>query len=436
VATGPICRISEQGGEVTEVVRPDSSRGELALRWPEFLPDGNHFMFVSLPPRTQNFDIYVGSIDSRDRKHVMTSGAAPVCAGDAGLILASNGRLMVQRFDYRKLESVGAPFALGAASSSDASVGQRLACASMNGVLVQPTASLANTRLVWLDRSGREQGTVPVPAGRYEKMAFSPDGRRVVAVKRTSPNNVDLWMIDLERGHSTRFTSEPQSRIGGVPAWSPDGRRVAFSSNRSGPTNIYQMHVDAIGAEEPLYQTSDLFKETKSWSHDGRFLVFEIADAVTRWDLWLLPMDGDRSPIPYLRSKFGEVAGYVSPDGGWMSYSSDQSGRAEVYVRSFPKPGPEYQVTREGGLDGLWSSDGKEMLIVNRGLDNAVWSVAVSTTPVFHAEPPRLLFRVPAEFLWLQPTPDGERFLAAVPASAVEPPTIAVDLNWPAQIGR
>jgi len=240
-------------------------------------------------------------------------------------------------------------------------VGEPLASASMDGVMVQPATSLANTRLVWLDRRGIERGTVAAPPGRYEKMRFSPDGQRLLVVRRGSPTAVDLWVLDLAKGLATRLTGKSQSRIGGYLAWSPDGSRVAFSSTRDGPTNIYEKEVGRTADERPLYESPSQFKEVDSWSPDGRYLLFEQADRVTSWDLWLLPLQGDRTPTPYLRSTYGEVAGIISPDGRWAAYSADESGRPEIYVQPFPTPGDKFLVSSQGGRVPFWSRDGKEL---------------------------------------------------------------------------
>ena len=434
VAAGPLCRISAEGGPVTEILKPDASRQETALRWPEFLPDGRHFLFVSLPARDGNFDVYASSIDSRQRKRVLRSAAAPVCAGKDELILASNGRLMAQRFDFAKLEPIGSPVSLGPATASDVSVGERLASASMNGVLIQPTAGLANTQFVWLDRTGHAHGLVAAPEGRYEKVRFSHDGRKLLVVRRSSPSAVDLWMIDLARGLATRLTSRSQPRIGGSLAWSPEDRRVAFSSNRDGPTNIYEKSVNQAADEELLYHSSGQFKEADSWSPDGRFLLFEQADPVSGWDLWLLPLQGDRTPIPYLRSNFGEVSGYISPDGRWAAYASDEGGKVQIYVQPFPGGGDKTLVSSVEAGQSAWSKDGRELAVL--AVDGTVWAVPVTTTPTFKAGTPRRLFKARLDALWLAPAPDLRRFVESVPAGDVAPRTILVELNWPSETAK
>jgi len=428
VATGPLARIPAEGGEPVEILRPDSTRRETALRWPEFLPDGKHFLFVALPARNGNFDVYLGSLDSKERKRILSSGAAPVHAGPGHLVFVRNGRLTAQRFDPRALKPVGDPVALGETPPASTGVGARVASASANGVLIHPAAGLPNTQLVWLDRSGKPQGTVPLPPGRYEGLSLSPDAQHVVVERRSSASTVDLWMVDLARSLATRFTFTP-ARIG-PEVWSPDGSQVAFNSNRAGPSDIYRKLANGSGEEELLYQSPAQFKNLDQWSPDGRYLVFEQPDAATGWDLWLLPVEGDHKPIPYLHSKFNENNGSISPDGRWMSYISDESGKLEVYVQSFPTPGNKYQISTAGGFAGAWSKDGKQMLIA--GLDGTILSVDVQTTPSFRAGTPRALFKLRPDFAGFSIASDNQRLLVSVPIGQAATSSITVELNWPA----
>ncbi|HKQ18557.1 MAG TPA: protein kinase [Candidatus Eisenbacteria bacterium] len=433
-ATGSLYRVSAEGGVPVEAVPVDSARGETALRWPQFLPDGEHFLFVSLPPRDGLFNVYAATPSRPERRHVMAAGCGPVSAGSLGLVLASNGRLMLQGFDAKRMKPVGAPIALGRAPFSDVSVGQPLASASQNGVLTHLSESLADTDLMWVNRKGDPVGRLSIPAGRYEKVYFAPNGRLLLAERRDSPTSVDLWMIDVIEGKSTRFTQGSQSRMGGAPVWSSDGRRIVFSSNRGGRTQIYERSVDDAGEERLLHESSGQFKEVWSWSPDGRYIVYIEADPKTGWDLWLLPTQGSRVPTPYLRSPFGDVGGRVSPDGRWLAYASDATGKVEVYVRSFPAPGPEIPVCPANG-EPVWSEDGREIL-VPRTEDGTVWSVPVTTSPTFKAGSPRILFRRRPESLYLAASPKGDRFLEVTTADNRELPKIVVDLGLRKSSGR
>jgi serine/threonine protein kinase/Tol biopolymer transport system component len=432
MAAGPLFRISSEGGDPVEIMRPDTTLAETALRWPEFLPDGKHFLCVALPPHDGEFTIYAGSIASPERKRVLTSSSAPVWAGGGDLILASNGRLMSQHFDEHALKPVGRSVSLGNAHVSDVSVGERLASASHTGVLLQSTTGLGNTQLVWLSRSGRPEETVQAPMGRYENLSLSPDGTRIAAVRRTTPTSVDLWLIEPRGQPATRFTQTTQTRIGGYPAWSPDGTRLAFSSSRSGPSNIYQKLANGAGNEEVLFESGEQFKEVVAWSPDGRYLVFEEANRVTSWDLWLLPLAGDRKPIPYLCSNAGEVSPSISPDGRWAAYSGDETGKNLIYVRSFPTPGAKHLIPTPDGDRTSWSRDGRELIVF--GIDRQVWSVPITLSPTFRSGTPRLLFRSRPDAQWLAVTSDHRRFLEAIPSRDNPPNTILVSLNWRAQV--
>lgn len=182
------------------------------------------------------------------------------------------------------------------------------------------------------------------------------------------------------------------------------------------------------GDEEPLLESSALFKSISQWTEDGRYLVFNQPDAATGWDLWLLPVEGERKPVPFLRSRFNEYGGAVSPDGRWMSYSSDESGRREAYVQSFPTPGSKYQVSTTGAFFAGWSKDSKEMGIA--GLDGTVLIADVKTAPTFTAGAPRALFKLRPDVIATTGTTDLQRFLVAVPVGAAAPPSLVLELNW------
>lgn len=428
-AAGGLYQVSSQGGAVTEIQRPDSTAHEAALRWPHFLPDGKRFFFVSLPPRNGEFDVFVANTASGGRRHVMRAGCAPVVAGDRGVVIASNGRLLLQGFDYGRLTPKGSPVALSRAPVSDQSVGQPLASASRNGVILHVNEPLENTELHWVDRSGRDRGVLPLPPGRYESGVAAPGGKQLLVGKRESPANVELWLVDVVNGQSRRFTLGSQSRFGGVPVWSPDGTRIAFSSNRTGRTNIYERLVNEAGEERLLLESEDQFKEVNDWSPDGKYLIFEQANNQTSWDLWVLPMEPKGPAVPYLASKSGEYGANISPDGRWLVYSSDASGRNEVYVRAFPTPGAEYNVSDAPGR-GFWSRDGREILIKQD--DGQIWSVPVSTEATFKAGRPRLLFRTGLRVMDIHPIPASDRFLEVRLAGQEEPATITVDVNVPA----
>ncbi len=433
VAAGGLMRVSADGGEPVEVMQTDSSRQETGLRFPRFLPDGKHFTFVSLPAHRGNHDVYLGTLGSTQRESLLVSAAAPVYAEPGYLILVRNGRLLAQRFDAKTLEPAGEAMPLGEAPPPSGTYGAPAVSVSTNGILAHPAAGLPNTQLVWFDRAGRPQDTIALPPGRYLNPSISPDDQRMIVHRQSSPTEMDIWMVEISRAVATRFTFTASHRTENA-VWSPDGQWVAFNSNRSGPQDIYRKLASGAGDEEPLLISGALFKIVSQWSWDGRFLIFFQPDAVTGWDVWLLPTEGEPKPTPILRSRFNESAGQVSPDGQWISYISDESGRTEVYVQSFPTPGSKYQVTISGGFYGVWSKDGREMLIA--GLDGTVLSVDVQTGASFRAGTPSVLFKVRQDALGVTATSDFQRFIQAVPVGTAAPNSITLVINWTAGLER
>jgi len=443
-AMGSLLRVPADGGEVAEVAKPETSRGETGLRFPFFLPDGRHFLYVSLPRRQDGLAVYIGALDSKEHSRIMSAGAAPIYVDPGYLLFARGERLVAQRFNRSSLRPVGEVVPLGEASLLSSFDGAPLLSASANGVLAHVATSTPDTELVWLDRTGRPSGAVSLPPGTYTNPCLSPDGRWAAVMKPSSPTSSDLWLIDLQRAVATRLTFEglvaSGPGTGSVAVWSPDGSRVAFMSNRSGLYDVYQVLASGAGRPEPLVQSNVVFKTPVAWSPDGRYLVFAQNDEATGWDLWLLPLEGDRKPVPYLRTPFNEITAAISPDGRWLAYDSDETGAPEVYVQSFPEPGEKHRVSTGGGTSAQWSRDGHELVFFNLSQffsgSGPVFSVDVETTPSFKAGTPRLLFTPQPDILGLTATSDLKRFLAAIPAEGAAPPSITIMLNWQAALKR
>jgi len=430
---GPLFRVPAGGGDPQQVTTLDSTRHETGHRFPCFLPDGRHFLFSVLPGRQGAIDIDVGSLDSPKRTRVLSATGGAFYAPPGYLIFVKTEALAAQRFDARRLRLIGDPVSIGDVPAGSNYTGARLATASNNGTLVFFNGRIVNTSLVWVDRSGKRLGTVRMPAGRYVAASLSPDGRRAMVARESTPSESDLWIVELEHGVTTRFTFGPSQNIAGL--WSPDGSRVAFETDRDGPWNIYLKSVSGATPEEPLVKSSALFKHLTSWSHDGRFIVFEQLDAKTGWDLWVVPMDGDHTPRPYLRAPFNERFGGLSHDGRWMSYMCDESGRNKIYVQSFPTPGSKYQVSTGGGFGGIWRQDGKE--IVFGGPDGQKMMAAdVSSGPEFHAGVPHAISKLPADLVTLAASPDLQRLLLVLPAGDTAPTSLTVVLDWPGALAR
>jgi Tol biopolymer transport system component len=289
-------------------------------------------------------------------------------------------------------------------------------------------------QLTWLDRSGKSVGAIGAPDTVGLTMPeLSPDGKRV-AVFRTVNGSADVWVIDAARGVPTRFTFDNGNR----PVWSPDGSRLAFTFNRKGAFNLYWKPSSGAGADELLLE-SDQSKVPTDWSSDGRFLLFRSLHPQTSWDLWVLPVSGDKKPFPFLKTPFDERDGQFSPDSKWIAYQSNESGRFEIYVQPFPGPGGKFQISSNGGAQPRWNKNGKEIFYVS--LDSKMIAAAVKLSPdgrSLETGTPAALFPVRIAG---GPLPgnntqqyavsaDGQRFLVNLTADEGAASPITLILNW------
>jgi serine/threonine-protein kinase len=265
---------------------------------------------------------------------------------------------------------------------------------------------------------------------------LSPDGKRLVADKSERSTRADLWIRDLVRGTTTRFTFDPTTDR--APVWSPDGRSIVFSSNRkAGVPDLFIKDAAGTGEERELL-VNDRTKYAADWSRDGRFLLYWDLGKETDWDIWALPMQGEGKPFPVIQTKFPEFRPSLSPDARYMAYQSDESGRVEVYVVDFPKPSSKWQVSTTGGRQPIWSANGREIFYLAE--DNSMMSVDVEAGATFHAGTPQKLF--PARLQpgnqrgHYRPSPDGQRFLTVAPLGreAIMPMTVV--LNWTEALKR
>ncbi len=316
---------------------------------------------------------------------------------------------MAQAFDAKRLELAGEAFPAAEHVGSNRARGDF--GVSANRTLVYRTGG-GDWRLEWFDREGKSLG-VAGPASQSSTPAVSPDGKQVAVdrIDSQAGGNQDIWLLDQARGTSTRFTINPAREAS--PVWSPDGVWVAFASDRDGPFNIYRKPASGAGDEEALLK-SNISQHPTDWSRDGRFLLYTATDPKTRNDLWVLPLDGDRKPRPYLQGPFNETQGQFSPDGRWVAYTSTESGRPEVYVQPFPASGGKWQVSTVGGLQPRWRGDGKELFYI--GLDRKLMAVDVKTAAKFEMGIPRALFNVRVTLTATTGTryaaaADGKRFL-------------------------
>jgi Tol biopolymer transport system component len=427
--TGPLYRVSATGGEVKQLTTLDESRRETSHRSPFFLPDGRHFLYIvrSVQPRENN-EIYVGSLDSKEPKRITSADSDASYAPPGYVLFVREGTLMAQTFDADRREVTGEAFPIIERIRFRPGPGLAEFSVSSNGVLVYMTGNLVPNQLTWFDRSGKQLGTAG-PPGAYNFPRLSPDEKRV-AVERIDPPAVssDIWLIELARSVASRFTSDPGNDF--FPVWSPDGSRIAFSSNREGQFNLYQKLSSGAGGDEELLKSGET-KFMEDWSPDGQFILYRTQGGKTRADIWVLPLFGDRKPSSLLQTDFAENWARFSPNGKWIAYQSDETRTREVYVREFQGSSGSWRVSTGGGVIPRWRRDGKELFYNGGGKLMAVDVKENGSS--FEAGIPKVLFEG-IRALSYDVSGDGQRFLIAVPVEESTPESITVVLNWTADL--
>lgn len=321
-------------------------------------------------------------------------------------------------------------------AGSDSAVRRAAVSVSANGVLAYRSSSAGKRQLVWFDRRGMRLGTVGAPDEAVPtNPALSPNGRRI-ALSRTARGNTDIWVLENDRPVASRLTFDAAND--GAAVWSPDGERIAFSSTRNGVFDMFEKAASGAGDERVLLVTSQP-KTPLDWSRDGRFLLFASADPNTGWDLRALPLTGG-TPIGVAETPFSERNGQFSPDGRWVAFESNESGRFEISIQRFPEPGPKWQVSSGGGATPRWRDDGRELFYIaaNGALMSA--DIAISKDgQSLDVSDVKQLFRAPIVFggsprdnnkEQFAVTPDGQRFLLNVTSDDASPPPVIIVLNW------
>ena len=359
-ANSGMVRIQDTGG--TPVAVTALKAGENSHRWPQFLPDGHHFLFRMAVGRTETRGAYIGSLDGGTPTRVLQDETAAVFAPPDLLLVVRQGVLMALRFDPARAVVSGDPVAIAQNVGADTTIERAAFTVSATGVLAHRPGGGQRRQLVWMDRAGRTVGTVggPDDAG-LANPALAADGQRV-GVARNVQGNADVWLLDA-RGVLSRFTFD--SSLDSTPVWSGDGRRLVFRSNRNGAYDLFEKAANGAADEQPLLVTPEN-KAPQDFSPDGRTLLYTVLTQKTGTDLWALPLDGDKKPFPVLQSAFDEMDAQFSPDGHWIAYESNQSGRSEIFVRPFPQSRGQWQVSTAGGTQPRWRADGKELYYVAR----------------------------------------------------------------------
>ena len=419
----PISSVPSSGGTPVPVTRLDKSLQELTHRWPEFLPDGKHFLFFS---RGSQNAIYVGLLGSNQRKLILKNDSNAIYVPPGYLLFAKNGVLMAQSFDANRMELSGTALPIADDVPTQGITQHALFSASNNGIIsIQPKLG-KQVQPVWVDRSGKVVEVLADPA-MYSDEVLSPNGQRVaLVIVDPQDGSFNTWLLDLRGRQKTRLTFEPS--VGQDPVWSPDGNEVIFASNRLGVNKIFRIPATGIGQAE-LYLPSEDSDAPTSWSFDGRYIAFirNPVDKPDKKSLWILPTFGDKKPYHLIErvDSIGDAA--FSPNGKWIAFQSDETGHSEVYVVPFPKADRQIPISSGGGWAPRWSRDGRELFYLN--FDGMLISASVheaeNKLQVSDAHP---LFKTTSSTFGV--SPDGKRFL--VYKDADDQPTSAITLviDW------
>jgi Tol biopolymer transport system component len=432
-----ISRVAAGGGVPVELPGLARQGSDFA---PAFLPDGRTFLYyVRGNPEVRG--VYVGRVDETvSRSRLLESDGGAVYAPSGHLLFVREGKLYAHAFDPGRLTLSGSPILVADGLTVGAGVGSRnrepaVSVSSANSIAYRSRVAAGHMQFAWFDRSGTEIGKLGdlVPTT-LSLPSLSADGQRV-AFYRGVNGNVDVWILE-KSGAFSRLTEDPADDV--APVWSPDGSRIVFNSNRKGPHDLYERSVTTGGSEKLLLSTPQP-KVATDWSRDGKYLLFTTEDPRTAADIWALPMDEKREPFAIVQTNSDEEGGQFSPDGRWIAYQSDRSGRPEIYLHAFPGPGNEWPVSTNGGKQARWSRDGNELFYVAaNGRLMAVPIAESAAGQVPEIGPPSALFAPPigggihrGDFRQqYMVSPDGKRFLVATVKEDTGVSPITLILNW------
>jgi eukaryotic-like serine/threonine-protein kinase len=425
-------RISASGGTPTQVTVPDKTLNEDSNRWPLFLPDGIHYLYsaINLSGRRDLYSIYVGSLNSNEKRLVVKAKGNGAYAAPGYLLFYRDQTLFAQHFDTRKFELTGEPVPVLTEVQFFPRISEAVFAASTAGLLVaQRNADSGASQLLWFDRKGQQIGVALNP-GIYGNIMLAPNGRAVASdTTDLASQNTDIWTYDLETRSAKRLTFDPA--IDSLPVWSPDGSRTVFASNRELKFDLYLKDTNGAQEEKVIPQDGpDRFPT--DWSRDGKYVLYGRGP-----DLWFLTFPELRA-TQFLKAASTLKTGRFSPDGKWVAYSSNESGRWEIYVTSFPEAHGKWQVSNTGGDQPRWRGDGKELFYLST--DSKIMAVPVKTGSNFDAGTPTALFQAnpremvaTSELFSYDVSNDGQKFLVNASLKTAMTP-MSVVLNWSAKL--
>jgi eukaryotic-like serine/threonine-protein kinase len=414
-------RIPASGGTPTPIASPDRNLKEDSLRWPFFLPDGTHYLYsaINITGRKDLYAIYASALNSTEKHLILRTQGNAAYIEPGYLLFYKDRTLFAQDFDLKNFKLTGEPVPIFTDVGFSPRISKAVYSASSSGLLVaQKAGESAISQLIWLDRAGHEAGVATKP-GIYGNITLSPSGKSV-ASDTTDPGslNTDVYVYDLQTIEAKRLTFDPA--IDSMPIWSPDEKQVVFSDNRAAQFDLYLKNSDGSQEEKQIPQSGpDRFPN--DWSHDGKYILYERGS-----DFWYVSV-ADFKATEFLKAISTLRTGRFSPDGKWVAYASNESGRWEIYVTSFPEAHGKWQVSNAGGTQPRWRGDGKELFYLSP--DDKLMSVPVKTGANFDAGTPAALFQAyPREF-----GATSEQFFYEL-KSAKTP--VSVVLNWTANMKK
>jgi serine/threonine protein kinase len=429
----PIYRVAASGGTATPVTQIDQSRHS-THRWPYFLPDGKHFLYLAASHSKPHADldaIYVASLDGKENR-LLTISTSHAIAVPGYLLFLQNRTLMAQLFDLSSAILKGEPIPVASGVHFEEGNWHGVFdCASDGTLVYQPDVSAHGSQLLWYGRDGRVLGKLG-DLDQYRELRLSPDGHRLAATIGDPGGNI--WIYDLARGVRARYT------FGGIgdraAVWSPDGSQIAFSRAQGGGANLFLISSNAAGTEKPLF-VADKLKRPTDWSPDGKNLFF--TQTPVGFGVWLLPLSGEIQPQPFLPPVITASEAQFSPDGHWVAYGAQESGRTEVYVTQFPGPKGKWQISTNGGRGPRWRRDGKA--IFYWATDHTMMEAQVEMSgSQLQVNAVRPLFKVsmpidPAGATPYDVTADGQRFIVNT-SNTLEDQPLTLVINWTSRLKK
>jgi len=434
-ASGGLYRVSSAGGAPVEVTKVDASRSQSSNRWPYFLPDQKHFLYLGAN-FSGEFDknaIFVGSLDSSETHMVVAASSNAAYADPGFLLYVKDTTLVAQPFDLRSYSLMGEPHAINDQIQYFQTTDLAVFSVFGRGTLLLQTGKGANkSQLLWFDRSGKQLGAVG-PLGRYRNVSLSPDGRRVLFDEMESDGrHYDIWMRDVSSEATARLTFGPG--LNQLATWSPDGKQIVYTGIRKSSWMVFVKNSDGSGSERQIVDNTVYLQGPWDWSRDGRILIWR------NGELWYVTVS-DRQPKPIFQGNSIVRNAQFSPDEKWIAYSSNETGTREVYVSQFPRTETKWQVSRGGGAEPRWRRDGKELFYLSG--EGKMIAVPVKADGTFEAGSPAALFQThlrqpisAMDQVSYDVTADGRRFLIDSKVDDPDAAPLSVVLNWAAELDK